>query len=150
VPESAPLRQREVVEGMWWWKRTIVVADIPAGLEQSMVENHDTQVALPEDTRIEVAPDPERPGYLLYRFPEKCKVHHPPVSRYRLSLVISLAVAAICLWGTLVGSMLPLVFKRLGFDPGVASSPFVATFVDVTGIIIYFSIAKAVLGDILT
>jgi magnesium transporter len=62
--------------------------------------------------------------------------------RWMLALVISQAVAAICVWGTLVGSMLPLAFKRLGFDPGYASSPFVATFVDVTGIVIYFSIAK--------
>ena len=59
-----------------------------------------------------------------------------------LSLVIALAVASICLWGTLVGSMLPLIFRRLGVDPGIASSPFVATFVDVTGIVIYFSIAR--------
>jgi magnesium transporter len=62
--------------------------------------------------------------------------------RWMLALVIAQAVAAICLWGTLVGSMLPLVFKRLGFDPGYASSPFVATFVDVTGIVLYFSIAR--------
>lgn len=65
--------------------------------------------------------------------------------RWMLALVIAQAVAAICLWGTLVGSMLPLIFKRLGFDPGYASSPFVATFVDVTGIVIYFSIAKVFL-----
>ncbi len=62
--------------------------------------------------------------------------------RWMLALVISQSVALICLWGTLVGSMLPLLFKRLGFDPGYASSPFVATFVDVTGIVLYFSIAK--------
>ncbi len=62
-------------------------------------------------------------------------------NRWVLALVISQSVAAICLWGTLVGSMLPLAFKRLGVDPGYASSPFVATFVDVTGIVIYFSIA---------
>ncbi len=65
--------------------------------------------------------------------------------RWMLALVIAQAVAAICLWGTLVGSMLPLIFKRIGFDPGYASSPFVATFVDVTGIVIYFSIAKVLL-----
>jgi magnesium transporter len=59
-----------------------------------------------------------------------------------LALVVSQAVAAICLWGTLIGSMLPLAFKRLGADPGMASSPFVATFVDVTGIMMYFTIAK--------
>jgi magnesium transporter len=63
------------------------------------------------------------------------------VNHWTLAFVIAQSVAAICLWGTLVGSMLPLIFKRLGFDPGFASSPFVATFVDVTGIIIYFNIA---------
>jgi len=59
-----------------------------------------------------------------------------------LSAVIAQSVAAICMWGTLVGSALPLAFKRVGVDPGIASSPFVATFVDVTGIVIFFSIAK--------
>jgi magnesium transporter len=62
--------------------------------------------------------------------------------RWILAFVIAQAVAAICLWGTLVGSMLPMVFRKLGFDPAYASSPFVATFVDVTGIVIYFTIAK--------
>ena len=67
------------------------------------------------------------------------------ISRWMLAVVIAQAVAAICLWGTLVGSMLPLVFKRLGFDPGYASTPFVAMFVDVTGIMIYFTIATTFL-----
>ena len=67
------------------------------------------------------------------------------VDRWMLAVVIGQSVAAICLWGTLVGAMLPLVFRRLGVDPGYASSPFVATFVDVTGIVIYFSIATAYL-----
>src|SRR5262249_54715363 len=62
--------------------------------------------------------------------------------RWLLAIVIAQSVAAICLWGTVVGSALPLIFKRLGVDPGVASSPFVATFVDVTGIVIYFSVAR--------
>jgi magnesium transporter len=62
--------------------------------------------------------------------------------RFALAMVIAQSVALICIWGTLVGAMLPLIFKRLGFDPGYASSPFVATFVDVTGIIIFFSIAQ--------
>jgi magnesium transporter len=61
---------------------------------------------------------------------------------WMFSLVISQAVMAICLWGTLVGSMLPLAFCRLGVDPAYASSPFVATFVDVTGILILFSLAE--------
>jgi magnesium transporter len=66
---------------------------------------------------------------------------HVGVNRWMLAFVIAQAVASICLWGTLVGATLPLVFSKLGFDPGYASSPFVATFVDVTGIVIYFSIA---------
>jgi magnesium transporter len=68
------------------------------------------------------------------------------VDPWRMSLVIGGAVMAICLWGTLVGAMLPLVFKQIGVDPGYASSPFVATFVDVTGIVIYFTIAVTTLN----
>ncbi|MBM4089256.1 MAG: magnesium transporter [Planctomycetes bacterium] len=64
------------------------------------------------------------------------------VDRWLLAVVVSQSVTMICLWGTLVGSVLPLMFRRLGFDPGYASSPFVATLVDVTGIVIYFSIAS--------
>jgi magnesium transporter len=67
------------------------------------------------------------------------------VDRLGLAYVICLAVTCICLWGTIVGSMLPLGFKRMGVDPGIASSPFVATFVDVTGIMIYFTIASSIL-----
>jgi len=64
------------------------------------------------------------------------------VNGWHLSMVIATTVAVICVWGTLVGSMLPLIFKRLGFDPALACSPFVATLCDVTGITIYFSIAN--------
>jgi magnesium transporter len=67
------------------------------------------------------------------------------VDRVGLALVVAQSVALICLWGTLIGSMLPLLFKRLGVDPGLASTPFVATLVDVTGIVIYFSVATAYL-----
>jgi magnesium transporter len=67
------------------------------------------------------------------------------VNAWKLGLVIGQAVAIICLWGTLTGSLLPIIFKRLGFDPGFASSPFVATFVDVTGIVTYFTIAQTYL-----
>jgi magnesium transporter len=70
----------------------------------------------------------------------------PDTDLFVLAMVVSQAVTCICLWGTLIGSMLPLVFKRLGFDPGIASSPFVATFVDVTGICIYFWTAKVYFG----
>lgn len=65
------------------------------------------------------------------------------VDRWTFAGVIFQSVACICLWGTIVGAMLPLIFRKLGFDPGYASSPFVATFVDCTGIMIYLSIAQA-------
>lgn len=77
-----------------------------------------------------------------WSFKPGVKVRFQAVNRWDLALVLGQAVAAICLWGTLVGSLLPLLFKSLGVDPALASSPFVATFVDVTGIIIYFNIAK--------
>lgn len=65
--------------------------------------------------------------------------------RWQLGVVVATSVTLICLWGTLVGSLLPLGLKQLGFDPGYASSPFVATLVDVTGIVIFFTIATIVL-----
>ncbi len=58
-----------------------------------------------------------------------------------LGLTVGLTLLGVVLWGTLCGSMLPMVLKRAGADPAVSSAPFVATLVDVTGLIIYFSIA---------
>ena len=49
------------------------------------------------------------------------------------------------MWGALAGSMLPFVLSRFGFDPASASAPFVATLVDVTGLVIYFTVALLVL-----
>ncbi|MCX7625962.1 MAG: magnesium transporter [Candidatus Sumerlaeaceae bacterium] len=61
-----------------------------------------------------------------------------------LAITVSLAVICVVLWGNLMGSLLPLLFKTIGVDPAVTSAPFVATLVDVTGIIIYFTIASFV------
>jgi len=58
-----------------------------------------------------------------------------------IALSISVSLVLIVLWGTLSGSMIPFVLKRLKLDPATSSAPFVATLVDVTGLIIYFSIA---------
>ena len=66
-----------------------------------------------------------------------------------ISFTIGLSLIGIVLFGTLTGSMLPLLLKRLGLDPAVSSAPFVATLVDVTGIVIYFSVASLLLGGIL-
>jgi magnesium transporter len=62
-----------------------------------------------------------------------------------VATTVGLALVAIVLWGTLVGSMLPLILRRLGFDPATSSAPFVATLVDVTGLVIYFSVGLLVL-----
>ena len=59
---------------------------------------------------------------------------------------VSLALIFIVLWGTLTGSMIPFILKRIGLDPATASAPFVATLVDVTGLIIYFSVAAILLN----
>lgn len=58
-----------------------------------------------------------------------------------LGCVVGVSLVGVVLWGTLSGSMLPLVLKRLGADPATSSAPFVATLVDVTGLIIYFTVA---------
>lgn len=66
-----------------------------------------------------------------------------------VAITIMLTLMGVVLWGTLAGSMLPLIMKKLKFDPATSSTPLVATMVDVTGIVIYFSIALALLTDTL-
>lgn len=120
---------------------------LPADAAQTLANGTAVRVNLPEG---EALPPPRMEGDdLVYQFPAKCTLRQRAVDRWRLALVIAAAVAGICLWGTLVGSMLPLAFRRVGVDPAMASSPFVATFVDVTGIVIYFNIARIVLADVL-
>ncbi|MBS1665811.1 MAG: magnesium transporter [Bacteroidetes bacterium] len=62
-----------------------------------------------------------------------------------VALTVFFALIGVVLWGTLSGSMLPIMLKKLGADPAASSAPFVATLVDVTGLIIYFSIAFVVM-----
>jgi len=63
-----------------------------------------------------------------------------------VGLSVSLSLVFVVLWGTLSGSMIPFILKKLKLDPATASAPFVATFVDVTGLIIFFTIAALLLG----
>lgn len=67
----------------------------------------------------------------------------------RIGVVVSCSVIGVVLWGTMSGSMLPFVLKKLKLDPATASAPFVATLVDVTGLIIYFSMAALFLSGTL-
>ena len=62
-----------------------------------------------------------------------------------IALTVGLALVGIVLWGSLAGSMLPFLLRRLGVDPATSSAPFVATLVDVSGLIIYFTVAGLIL-----
>lgn len=64
-----------------------------------------------------------------------------------IAAAVSVSLVFIVLWGTLSGSLIPFILRKSGLDPATASAPFVATLVDVTGIIIYFSIAALFLSD---
>lgn len=68
---------------------------------------------------------------------------------YFIGLTIGLSLLGIVMWGTLAGSLLPFVLERLGIDPATSSAPLVATLVDVTGLVIYFSVAAFVLNGTL-
>jgi magnesium transporter len=68
-------------------------------------------------------------------------INQTPDQLLKLTWVIGISVTLICLWGTLLGAMLPIIIKKLGFDPALMSSPFIATLSDVSGIVIYFNVA---------
>lgn len=68
---------------------------------------------------------------------------------WRIGLTVAFSLVGVVMFGTLSGSMLPFVLRRVGFDPASASAPFVATLVDVTGLVIYFSVAQVVLKGVL-
>jgi magnesium transporter len=69
---------------------------------------------------------------------------------FLLALTIFFSLIGIVMWGTLSGSMIPIVLKRFKLDPATSSAPLVATLVDVTGLVIYFTIAAIILkGTIL-
>ncbi|HYT95114.1 MAG TPA: magnesium transporter [Gemmataceae bacterium] len=127
VPKNRPLQPRS--DGKF---------ELPPQTEQTLRHPRPLLLTLPKGGKLQ---EQDSGDDRIYTIPEKAEVSYEVVDRWHLGLVIAQAVAMICLWGTLVGAMLPLAFRRLGFDPAFASSPFVATFVDVTGIFIFFTIA---------
>jgi magnesium transporter len=80
-------------------------------------------------------------GLVRTYFTTPGEINSEPSKLLKLTWVIAISVTLICLWGTLLGAMLPIVIKRLGFDPALMSSPFIATLSDVSGIVIYFNVA---------
>ena len=88
-------------------------------------------------------------GSARYRFHGRWGVHPADLSRvvlfFATAFWVGISLIGVVTWGTLVGSTLPMLLRRLRFDPANASAPLVATLSDVTGLIIYFSIAKVLL-----
>jgi len=105
-----------------WWK--VLRRELMAGVALGAV------LALIVLVRIVLWPNKET----LYT------THYPLVAA-----TVSLSLVGVVLWGSVVGSMLPFLLRRLGFDPAASSAPFVATLVDVTGIVIYFTVAYHIL-----
>ncbi len=106
-----------------WWR--VAVREIPTGLALGLI------LGVIGTIRIELW---QHFGWYDYG------VHHLLVA-----LTVGLGLIGVVLFGSLAGSMLPFVLRRVGFDPASASAPFVATLVDVTGLVIYFSVAFLVL-----
>ncbi len=65
---------------------------------------------------------------------------------FKLALAVSVSVTCVVLWGVILGSMLPFIMHACGVDPASSSTPFVATIVDVTGLLLYFAVAIAIIG----
>ena len=113
---------REVSLGDWW---RVMLRELPSGVCLGAILGFIGLI------RIELW---QRIGW--YNYGE----HH-----LLIALTVGLALIGVVLFGSLAGSMLPFVLRRVGFDPASASAPFVATLVDVTGLVIYFSVAFVVL-----
>lgn len=64
---------------------------------------------------------------------------------FKVALTVAVSLVGVVTWGTVAGSMLPFIIRRLNFDPASASAPFVATLVDVSGLLIYFNVAQVIL-----
>jgi magnesium transporter len=120
VIRALALRELKISD---WWR--IAVRELPTGLTLGAI------LGVIGFVRIELW---QRIGLFNYG------VHH-----MLLALTVGLALVGIVGCGSLAGSMLPFLLKRVGFDPASASAPFVATLVDVTGLVIYFSVAYLIL-----
>lgn len=109
-----------------------VVLSAPAQLPAGTVVSKGTAIPPRADVPAELAGvRPETTAYGRYWF--------------RIGLTVLFALVGVITWGSIAGSMLPFILRSLGFDPATSSAPFVATLVDVTGLIIYFTTAEIIL-----
>jgi hypothetical protein len=106
----------------------------------------DKPLTLPAGTilqrRTAIPPNADVPSNLIGEHAEKTAY-----GKYWILIgaTVLFALIGVIMWGTLAGSMLPFILRKLGFDPATSSAPFVATLVDVTGLIIYFTVASIIL-----
>jgi magnesium transporter len=125
VPKGVPRAEEKLAKEREWMLGSLAETKeytFTEGVRQVGTVEKAITVMLPEGKVAGVNDnDANYPNSVVYDFPEECKIRTAPVPRLELGIVIAQAVAAICLWGTLIGSMLPLLFKRLGIDPGIAS-----------------------------
>jgi magnesium transporter len=116
------LALREVRLGDWWW---VAARELPAGMSLGAILGG---IGMFRISAWQVL------GFYDYG------LHWPLVA-----LTVGAALVGVVTFGSIAGSMLPFVLRRLGFDPASASAPFVATLVDVTGLVIYFGVAYLIL-----
>jgi magnesium transporter len=84
-------------------------------------------------------------GFLRILIWQQTGIYEYGIHWFTVALTVSISLVFIVLWGTLSGSMIPFLLKKLKLDPATSSAPFVATLVDVTGLVIYFTIASLLL-----
>ena len=75
--------------------------------------------------------------------------HSYGVQYVEVAASVAVSLIGVVTWGTITGSMLPIIIRRLGFDPASASAPFVATLVDVSGLVIYFNVARVIMHNMM-
>jgi magnesium transporter len=113
---------REVKLGDWW---RIALRELPAGLVLGAI--------------LGVI------GFVRIELWQRLRLFDYGAHHLLVAVTVGTALVGIVAFGSLAGSMLPFLLKRVGFDPASASAPFVATLVDVTGLVIYFSVATLIL-----
>jgi magnesium transporter len=84
-------------------------------------------------------------GFLRVFFWQEFHLYNYGEHWMKVGATVCFSLIGVVVWGTLSGSMLPLILKKLGADPAASSAPFVATLVDVTGLVIYFSVAYVIM-----
>jgi len=127
-----------------WWR--VAVRELPAGLTLGII------LGVIGLVRIELWQFLHDHSIHIFGVPLGMNYNqHPgiPVEAHLIALTVGLALIGVVTFGTMVGSMLPFLFRRIGFDPASASAPFVATLVDVTGLVIYFTVALVVLHGVI-